>query len=120
MDRYTAGEIRASLPTRKAEADRSPQSSGSFTAPAQSSAVGPSGSASGASVFDQNCASCHTLAAAHATGTVGPSLDQIRPSETKVSQQVTNGGGGMPAFGGRLTTQQIDAVAKFVATTAGK
>ena len=93
---------------------------GSFTSPAPSPAAGPSGSASGASVFAQNCASCHTLAAAHATGTVGPNLDQSKPSEAKVSQQVTNGGGGMPAFGGRLTKQQIDAVAKFVATSAGK
>jgi mono/diheme cytochrome c family protein len=93
---------------------------GSFTSQAPSSAPGTAGSASGASVFAQNCASCHTLAAAHATGAVGPSLDQTKPPEAKVKQQVTDGGGGMPAFGGRLTTQQIDAVAKFVATSEGK
>jgi outer membrane protein assembly factor BamB len=91
---------------------------GSFTAPAP--AASASGSASGASVFAQNCASCHTLAAAHATGTVGPNLDQAKPSETRVAGQVTNGGGGMPAFGGRLTKQQIDAVATFVSASAGK
>jgi mono/diheme cytochrome c family protein len=36
--------------------------------------------------------------------------------------QVTNGGGGMPAFKGTLSTRQIDDVATFVTTkiTAGK
>jgi mono/diheme cytochrome c family protein len=37
-----------------------------------------------------------------------------------VEHQVTNGGGGMPAFGGRLTKAQIDAVAAYVAASAGK
>jgi len=93
---------------------------GSFTSNAPASAAGASGAATGAALFTQNCASCHTLAAANATGKVGPDLDQVKPSQAKVASQVTNGGGGMPAFGGRLTTQQIDAVAKFVATSAGK
>jgi outer membrane protein assembly factor BamB len=78
------------------------------------------GPANGASVFSQNCASCHTLAAADAHGTVGPNLDQLKPSEAVVEHQVTNGGGGMPAFGGRLTKAQIDAVAAYVAASAGK
>ena len=34
--------------------------------------------------------------------------------------QVTNGGGGMPAFGGRLSTKQIGRVAAYVAAVAGK
>jgi mono/diheme cytochrome c family protein len=34
--------------------------------------------------------------------------------------QVTNGGGGMPAFGGRLSTAQINAVAAYVSASAGK
>jgi mono/diheme cytochrome c family protein len=33
---------------------------------------------------------------------------------------VTNGGGGMPAFGGRLSPKQIDAIATYVASSAGK
>src|SRR3954464_2807381 len=36
--------------------------------------------ASGAALVSANCASCHTLAAAHAQGTVGPNLDQLKPS----------------------------------------
>ncbi|MFL5953803.1 MAG: PQQ-binding-like beta-propeller repeat protein [Gaiellaceae bacterium] len=79
-----------------------------------------SSTVSGAAVFAANCASCHTLKAAHATGAAGPNLDQLRPPESVVARQVTNGGGGMPAFGGRLTQAQIAAVAHYVATTAGK
>ena len=32
-------------------------------------------------------------------------------------EQVTNGGGGMPAFKGQLTAKQIDDVAAYVAST---
>jgi cbb3-type cytochrome c oxidase subunit III len=74
----------------------------------------------GKSIFTANCASCHTLKAAGATGTVGPNLDQLKPSEPIVQHQVEVGGGVMPAFKGTLTQAQIDAVAKFVADSAGK
>jgi mono/diheme cytochrome c family protein len=43
----------------------------------------------------------------------------LKPTSAVVQRQVTNGGGGMPAFGGRLTKAQIDAVAKYVASVAG-
>ena len=74
----------------------------------------------GKSIFSANCASCHTLKAAGATGTVGPNLDQLKPSEPIVQHQVEVGGGVMPAFKGTLTQAQIDAVAKYVADSAGK
>ena len=74
----------------------------------------------GKSIFSANCASCHTLAAAAATGTIGPNLDQLKPSFAIAQHQVENGGGVMPAFKGKLTQPQIDAVAKFVADNAGK
>jgi mono/diheme cytochrome c family protein len=66
------------------------------------------------------CGGCHTLAAAGATGTKGPNLDQLKPSEARVAHQVTIGGGIMPAFKGKLTPGQIEAVAKYVASSAGK
>ena len=66
------------------------------------------------------CSSCHTLKAAGATGTVGPNLDQLKPSKPVVAHQVEVGGGAMPAFKGRLTPAQIDAVAAYVASVAGK
>ena len=78
------------------------------------------GTANGAALFSQNCASCHTLAAAHANGTVGPNLDQLEPSKSVVVRQVTNGGGGMPAFGGRLNKAQIAAIASYVSASAGQ
>jgi len=74
----------------------------------------------GAAIFKANCASCHTLAAAGATGTVGPDLDQLKPAMALVVHQVTNGGAIMPAFKGKLTPAQIQAVAKYVSSSAGK
>ena len=65
------------------------------------------------------CASCHTLKDASATGTVGPNLDDAKPSQDKVVERVTNGKGVMPSFKGQLTPQQIAAVAAYVSTVAG-
>jgi cbb3-type cytochrome c oxidase subunit III len=74
----------------------------------------------GKSIFQSQCASCHTLKAANATGTIGPNLDQLKPPQDRVQHQVEVGGGVMPAFKGKLTDPQIQAVAKFVADSAGK
>ncbi|MFZ0342820.1 MAG: c-type cytochrome [Gaiellaceae bacterium] len=81
-------------------------------------------SAKGSSVFaSAGCGSCHTLAAAHSTGTVGPNLDDLKPDYQTVTSQVTNGGGGMPSFGTgshpQLTTQQIADVAAYVVDSTG-
>jgi mono/diheme cytochrome c family protein len=76
--------------------------------------------ANGKQIFISNCGSCHTLGAAGTSGSVGPNLDQLKPTAAKVQQQVENGGAGMPSFAGRLTNAQIAAVAKYVAQNAGK
>ena len=73
-----------------------------------------------AELFVDNCGNCHTLAAAGATGKVGPDLDQLRPGPDLVNAQVNNGGGAMPAFKGKLTAEQIQRVADYVAENAGK
>ena len=74
----------------------------------------------GKAVFTSaGCASCHTLADAGTTGTVGPNLDAVKPSYDKVVVQVTNGGGGMPPFKGTLSEQQIQDVAVYVSSVAG-
>jgi mono/diheme cytochrome c family protein len=88
-------------------------------APRDGGGGGDGGAADGAALFSQNCSSCHTLAAANAKGTVGPNLDDLKPTAAVVQRQVINGGGGMPAFGGRLTKAQIDGAAKYVASVAG-
>ncbi len=74
----------------------------------------------GKAIFSSQCASCHTLKAAAANGTVGPNLDQLKPPKAIVQHQVEVGGGVMPSFKGKLTPQQIAAVASFVSSSAGK
>jgi cbb3-type cytochrome c oxidase subunit III len=74
----------------------------------------------GKTIFKAECASCHTLSAAGATGTIGPNLDQLKPAFARAQHQVEVGGGVMPAFQGTLSQAQIDAVAHFVADNAGK
>ena len=62
------------------------------------------------------CAGCHTLSDAGSTGTIGPDLDALKPTHDAVVAQVTNGGGGMPAFGDSLSETQIQDVAAYVAS----
>ena len=66
------------------------------------------------------CTSCHTLKDAGSTGTVGPNLDQKKPPESLVIDRVTNGKNAMPSFKTKLTAAQIQAVAKYVSSVAGK
>ena len=74
----------------------------------------------GKQIFQKKCASCHTLKDAGATGTIGPNLDQLKPSFAVAQNQVIHGGGVMPAFKGVLTDAQIKAVARYVSDNAGK
>jgi mono/diheme cytochrome c family protein len=77
--------------------------------------------AAGKTIFTSaGCVSCHTLAAANATGTVGPNLDQAKPDFKLATARVTLGKGVMPSFKGQLSDQQIADVAQFVvASTSG-
>ncbi|MFT4049987.1 MAG: cytochrome c [Solirubrobacterales bacterium] len=77
------------------------------------------GGTDGKGLFKTNCGSCHTLSDAGTAGTVGPNLDNLKPNLAAITKQVTNGGGGMPAFGGTLTKEQIDLIAKYVAGVDG-
>jgi mono/diheme cytochrome c family protein len=74
----------------------------------------------GASLFQKSgCVGCHTLSAAHATGTVGPNLDQAKPDYRLATARVTLGKGQMPSFKGQLTDQQIADVASYVVKSTG-
>ena len=68
------------------------------------------------------CMACHVLKAAGATREVGPALDELKPTMAQVVKAVTEGLNIMPAFGesGMLTPKEIDAVAFYVAKSAGK
>ena len=95
-------------------------SSGSSEPSSAASSAGEEiSAAAGKVVFTSNCATCHTLADAGATGSVGPNLDDLKPDDALVVHQVTNGGGGMPAFGDQLSDAEIQSVAKYVSSVAG-
>ncbi|HET9323975.1 MAG TPA: c-type cytochrome [Gaiellaceae bacterium] len=72
------------------------------------------------SLFTTNCGSCHTFKEAGTSGQVGPNLDQVHPTYQRALTQITNGGRVMPAFGERLTKQQIQALARYVSKSGGR
>ena len=76
--------------------------------------------AAGKPIFSSaGCVSCHTLADANATGTVGPNLDDAKPPAALVVDRVTNGKGAMPPFEGQLSETQIADVAAYVVKATG-
>jgi mono/diheme cytochrome c family protein len=94
------------------------------TAPTSTSttpSAAPASKPNGKQVFaSAGCGSCHTLKDAGTHGTVGPNLDALKPSKSIVAHQVENGGAVMPSFKSRLSPAQIDAVATYVSSVAGK
>jgi mono/diheme cytochrome c family protein len=84
--------------------------------------TGQGNAAAGKAVFtgSAGCTNCHTLADAGSTGTVGPNLDDAKPPYALVIDRVTNGKSVMPPFKGTLTPTQIQDVAAYVSSVAGK
>ena len=77
------------------------------------------GARSGKQIFTaEGCGGCHTLAAAGATGTAGPDLDQLKPDAATVEAKVPSGGGSMPSF--KLPAPELDALAQYVSSVAGR
>jgi mono/diheme cytochrome c family protein len=77
--------------------------------------------AAGKEVFlgSSGCGTCHTLADAGTSGTIGPNLDDSQPSYDLVVDRVTNGQGGMPSFSATLSEEDIQNVAAYVSSVAG-
>jgi cytochrome c551 len=73
----------------------------------------------GAAIYQANCAACH---GAEGQGGVGPSLQGIGEVHTvqELAEVITNGRGAMPAWQGRLTPEEINAVATYVSTIPGE
>ena len=95
---------------------------GETAVPVETGGSSQGDAAAGAAVFESaGCGSCHTLAAAGATGNVGPNLDDAKPPFDLVVDRATNGKGVMPAFGkdGLLTAGQIQNVAAYVVQSTG-
>lgn len=76
--------------------------------------------AAGEAVWGDNCAGCHGLDGTGANG--GPNLvgNEQALDATKVRAQVTNGGGGMPAFKDTLSAEQIGDVTAYVTEQIAK
>jgi mono/diheme cytochrome c family protein len=91
------------------------ESSGTTDTTATETTTDEGSTAAGKEIFVANCASCHTLADAGASGSIGPDLDQLQPDQAVVEEQVRNGGGGMPAFADQLSDEEITEVSAYVA-----
>jgi suppressor of ftsI len=73
--------------------------------------------AAGKAVFEKAaCGSCHTLADAGATGTLGPDLDEhvAIMGTGGIASVIRRGRLGMPAFGGQLSETEILDVASYL------
>jgi len=83
--------------------------------------VGSALAADGGQVWTSaGCGSCHTLNVTGSRARIGPNLDELAPTALQVGTQVRSGGGSMPSFATALTSDQIDALAAFVAANAGR
>ena len=60
------------------------------------------------------CGVCHVLQSAGSEGQIGPSLDQLKPTISRIISVVTNGIGVMQSWEGILTHEEIEAVAYYV------
>ena len=80
--------------------------------------------ADGASIFSANCASCHmggkNVVNAAKTLKKEDLVKYGKDSVEAIVTQVTKGMGAMPAFAGRLSAEDIEAVANYVIAQAEK
>ena len=75
--------------------------------------------------IEQGCNNCHSLKDTPSGelgrgGVIGPDLDETKPSFDLVVERVTHGKGKMPAFESALTPTDIQNVAAYVSSVAGK
>jgi mono/diheme cytochrome c family protein len=115
--------VEAKEPAAASGSNPSPTTTTTSTSPPTTTAPASGGGAgdpvAGKAVFaSAGCGGCHTLKTAGSTGTVGPNLDQLKPSAAIVAHQVEVGGGPMPSFKATLSPKQIQDVAAFVAGSA--
>lgn len=80
----------------------------------QQEASGAGNASAGQEVFANNCSICHGSDGHGGNG--GPDLATQPKAKTEAGaiEQVTDGGGGMPPFGGQLSEEEIKDVAAYV------
>jgi len=66
------------------------------------------------------CGTCHVLHAAGSEGQIGPNLDRLKPTMSRIIATVTNGIGVMQSWEGILTYEEIEAVAYYVFNSTNK
>ncbi|HEX6228169.1 MAG TPA: cytochrome c [Solirubrobacterales bacterium] len=111
---YNKGESDAEPAEQQAEEKGAPEG-GEAEPPPQTAATGP-----GRDLFTQGCGSCHTLADAGTSGTVGPSLDTLEPEAGTVETAIRVGGAGTGAMPPDIYSgKQAEQVAEYVAAVAG-
>lgn len=80
--------------------------------------------ATGEQVFRDHCQSCHAIDGREKTGRhtfTGTDFNKVKPNESWVIRQALAGiPDVMPSYRGKLTRQQLRAVAAYVTTTAGE
>jgi cytochrome c oxidase subunit II len=127
------------LKQQEKSAGPAPPTTTTSTTTTSGSATPISPSAAGLAVFNQNgCASCHTLSAANATGTIGPDLDKLVSYAKQAKQPLTPfvhesivdpekyiqpgypKGVMPPNFGQLLTKEQLDHLVTFLVQSARK
>jgi len=68
----------------------------------------------GQNLFERNCAHCH---GEDARGDEGPDLHNLKKSDARITKVVTQGiKGEMPAFGTKLTGDDVKALIAFLRT----
>jgi mono/diheme cytochrome c family protein len=87
------------------------------TATTETTTTEGAGGAAGEELFVSGCGSCHTLAAAGTTGTIGPNLDDLAPPKDEVLKVIAEGPGSMPAE--IYTGKEAEQVADYVSSAAG-
>jgi quinohemoprotein ethanol dehydrogenase len=110
----SAEEAKGGEETGEAEESGGQKVEGEGEGGEEASAAGAPNAEAGKEVFAEECSVCHG-ATGHG-GNGGPDLRTmpLAKSQAGAEKQVTNGGGGMPAFKGQLSEEEIKNVAAYV------
>ena len=98
----------------KSETTPSPSAGTSTTTPTTTASTGTTTKADAQTVFKANCVSCH---GANLEGMVGPNLQKVggKYSKDQLSTIIANGKGAMPAFKGKLSDDEVNALSTWLA-----
>jgi mono/diheme cytochrome c family protein len=96
------------------EGEEPAEAGGEEAAEGESEGGATADAAAGKEVFAENCSVCHGSDGLGGSG--GPDLTTMPKAKEQAGaeEQVTNGGGGMPAFAGTLSEEEIANVAAYV------